>query len=1040
MKRIATTVLAASLAASVLPAAAQTYTRTDTQTYEDNLASWVLGQPKKSTNDNTGLAESETIYDAATALPLRTYKFGKLQQTLTYNGDGTLATASNGNDSPTFNTTVTFSSWKRGLPQRIDFPTSEYKTLSIDDYGLIRHVIDENGFKTCYAFDAMGRLSGITYPSKTTAGACDASWNKLVRTFQSTTDVEYGLSAGHWREFVQTGQGIKAVYYDAMWRPVLTRTYDKDDINNTLSQTVTQYDHDGKPVLQSYPTRDVISNFASPLPGTRTTYDGLGRPTRVAQDTDGGEIVSTTQYLANFVTRTTNPRDKSTDTTYLTYDQPNTDWPLEIAHPDSVYTDIARDTFGKPTVLARSGPGVMAIRSYAYNAAQELCRMVEPETAATLYGYDAAGNLAWSAAGLADNTACDFEGDTAAILARKVVREYDQRNRIKQLAFADGRGDTTYTYTPDSLHNVLTVDNGDTNVVKTTYAYDQRRQLTLEKMDWNSLSWRVGHGYDANGFRASQSFQGTDVVTFAPNALGQPTKAGTYATGVTYYPNGAMAGFTYGNGIVHSLTQNARQLPLKSRDAYGTSAVPLDHTYSYDENGNVTSILDGTDATRNRAMVYDNLDRLTQMTSLGMLGGTGKIFYTYDGLDNITAVSSPNRSQRYCYDANNRLEFLRAGATVVCPNGAATVAFGYDVQGNLAYKNNVNFVFDLGNRLRATNGGVSSGYVYDALGRRARDYVTSSKYSLYTQAGQLAHTSDANGSAEYIYLNGSLVAIARTPSGGSVPTVEYQHTDALGTPVATSTASRQITKSDYEPYGRVLNRAVKDGPGFTGHVEDAATGLVQMQQRYYDSLVGRFLSVDPVTARPIGDNFNRYWYANNNPYRFTDPDGRETGMFQRPEFRMAQPDAATTASAVGLIADFTPVVGDAKGVYEAMQQPTWTNISAAGVGFVPLVGDMASKAIKNADTIADVGKAVADANRADNLAKGIPASQLGPSGKPKIHTVEHGGKRGEAKEAARRENGKGGTTANHTTPAVGKDHYHGVSKSGEKSRIHHEYE
>jgi hypothetical protein len=40
--------------------------------------------------------------------------------------------------------------------------------------------------------------------------------------------------------------------------------------------------------------------------------------------------------------------------------------------------------------------------------------------------------------------------------------------------------------------------------------------------------------------------------------------------------------------------------------------------------------------------------------------------------------------------------------------------------------------------------------------------------------------------------------------------------------------------------------------------------------------VGRFLSVDPVTASSInGGNFNRYWYANNNPYKFMDPDGRK---------------------------------------------------------------------------------------------------------------------------------------------------------------------
>lgn len=50
-----------------------------------------------------------------------------------------------------------------------------------------------------------------------------------------------------------------------------------------------------------------------------------------------------------------------------------------------------------------------------------------------------------------------------------------------------------------------------------------------------------------------------------------------------------------------------------------------------------------------------------------------------------------------------------------------------------------------------------------------------------------------------------------------------------------------------------------------------------MQQRYYDPRIGRFLSVDPVTAHSNGDSryFNRYWYAAGNPYKFTDPDGRQ---------------------------------------------------------------------------------------------------------------------------------------------------------------------
>jgi uncharacterized protein RhaS with RHS repeats len=45
-----------------------------------------------------------------------------------------------------------------------------------------------------------------------------------------------------------------------------------------------------------------------------------------------------------------------------------------------------------------------------------------------------------------------------------------------------------------------------------------------------------------------------------------------------------------------------------------------------------------------------------------------------------------------------------------------------------------------------------------------------------------------------------------------------------------------------------------------------------MQQRYYDPVAMRFLSVDPVAASPL--SFNRYWYAANNPYKNIDPDGR----------------------------------------------------------------------------------------------------------------------------------------------------------------------
>ena len=108
----------------------------------------------------------------------------------------------------------------------------------------------------------------------------------------------------------------------------------------------------------------------------------------------------------------------------------------------------------------------------------------------------------------------------------------------------------------------------------------------------------------------------------------------------------------------------------------------------------------------------------------------------------------------------------------------------------------------------------------------------------------------------------------------------YYHTDALGSPVVQTDATGQEiagSRRHYEPYGQLLSDLVPadQGPGYTGHVTDVLTGFSYMQQRYYDLIVGRFLSVDPVVAAATdGSNFNRYLYVNNNPYTNIDPDGR----------------------------------------------------------------------------------------------------------------------------------------------------------------------
>jgi RHS repeat-associated protein len=114
-----------------------------------------------------------------------------------------------------------------------------------------------------------------------------------------------------------------------------------------------------------------------------------------------------------------------------------------------------------------------------------------------------------------------------------------------------------------------------------------------------------------------------------------------------------------------------------------------------------------------------------------------------------------------------------------------------------------------------------------------------------------------------------------TNAAPATEVVTYIHTDGLGSPIARTNASGQlVSRTRYEPYG-LTAAGVTPTIGFTGHVNDADTGLVYMQQRYYDPVAGRMLSIDPVmTDANTGGSFNRYSYANNNPYKYLDPDGR----------------------------------------------------------------------------------------------------------------------------------------------------------------------
>ena len=120
-----------------------------------------------------------------------------------------------------------------------------------------------------------------------------------------------------------------------------------------------------------------------------------------------------------------------------------------------------------PTVSpnAVAAPKVSLTRRYVYDAHQRLCKVIEPETGATVIAYDAGGNPVSTASGLAlpSTKQCDTTHPTVA--ARRVVRTYDARNRVATLRFPDGRGDTDYRYTHGGRLASMTTANGGGDVV-----------------------------------------------------------------------------------------------------------------------------------------------------------------------------------------------------------------------------------------------------------------------------------------------------------------------------------------------------------------------------------------------------------------------------------------------------------------------------------------------------------------------------------------------------------------------------------------------
>ena len=738
-----------------------------------------------------------------------------------------------------------FEQYKRGLAQKVtvskrysDASTQAF-TRAVDNFGNVTQVKDLNGNTAYYGYDAEDRLRYVDLPEPWADvwvqwAQSSASSQPIVRT-----ELRCKLDTARSGCSAATAKLESTATFDGLYRVVSNERRDLADNLSIFDRF--EYDADHRVTFQAYPSRS-----SSESDGIELVYDALGRQ---VQKIEAGSALIVHEYQSGNRIAATDANGNTTTTAYLSYGSPEYQQPLLIASPLDTTTRLFVNVFGDITRIEQSGrvkngSSLITRTEYrAYDAMHHLCKISRPDVGTTVLSTNAVGELLWRAQGVSStsNTNCDSN----ATAAQKIVYSYDGFGDPFKVNYPDASPDLTYSF--DEMGNLKQLMAGG---VMRTYSYNSLDLLEDERLQLDNRDFRVDYGYDALGHLSHTTYPDGDTIIYTPNAFGQPTAAKlqartgraaySYADGVTYYSTGHINTFRYGNGLVHSTTLNERRIPASLKDGR-SGLTALHYDYRFDDGLNVTAITDRVrSAFSITDMVYDGLNRLTNVSGNSAMGNST---IRYNGHGDITTYNSKDSALDYTYNATTgRLDRVTGTGPA-----AKSLSFTYDSRGNVTANGQRSFGWNLANQLVGSG---TNAYTYDGNGRRVKQRETrGTRYSFYSQAGRLLHTAAPEGSVNYIYLGDKLIA-----KDGVVP--------------------RDGDTQHARPFGASLEGEIDD-VGFTGHKFDKELGLVYMQARYYDPVIGRFYSNDPVGY--TGDNpvmsFNRYLYVNNNPAKYTDPTG-----------------------------------------------------------------------------------------------------------------------------------------------------------------------
>jgi len=740
-------------------------------------------------------------------------------------------------------------------------------------FGSLKSRTGPNGLTTSYEFDRFGRKTA-TVNARLNRNEISRQWcnvnlghvctipaintgNSVQTASQSVSYVITSRQKGS--NLVEYAPPAK-IYYDKFNREVRKESTGFDGVAVYVD---TNYDSQGR---VSAKTQPYFSDGTSDKNPTSFTYDVLGRVTNQYSPTGtrnqilyNGLVVTTNSFVTSpsrteTKLETSNPigqlisvRDNAYQTTRFGYNPQGKR--TTTTDPLGNVITIGYDKFGRKISMTDPDMGQWF---YTYNVLGELLTQKDAKLQLTSMQYDLLGRL---------TRRNDHDGLTSAWYYNDNGGTSSRTKGVGKLDYVTSsngyRKDLYYNNYGEPTASIVAI-SGAGSSARTDTSYDAYGRINAITYPESIGRFQVKHAYK-NGF--------LEKVTSSNNAI-------TYWQADLRRANGQVQYDSYGANL-----QVSRDFDSGERIKWlniSASTMLYEAFYGYDSIGNITTRSSqrnqGNRVVFNESYTYDNLNRLTDVN----MAGVGSITRGYDALGNIERKNN----NYYTYYANR-------------PHAVKTAlgnTYNYDANGNMSNGAGRSMTWTSHNKpSRIVKGTSNSNFLYGPSRKRfyhQQTNGTASQNKTTYYIGTLFEKEIKGGVTEYKhYIRGGGKTIAvHTRKSGVANKTDYLLRDYQGTVVAIADEAGIIKgHMDYDAFGArrpvqglsQIDQIIQSFPrGYTGHEHLDNVGLIHMNGRVYDAVLGRFLSADPLVQAPNNlQSLNRYSYVFNNPMSYTDPSG-----------------------------------------------------------------------------------------------------------------------------------------------------------------------